>query len=267
MFDYHMHTSFSADSQEPIEAYLSVMKERGIEGFCVTEHMAVNFHRGDWMVVLDAYVPKIHQLQAQGWPVQLGIEADVSCAEADVDVLTQQLSRYPLDFVLASSHSYHDLDPYIEAFFLEEDPVERCRAYLQDLLHCLKRIDPKLFSGLAHLDYLAKGFGAKYLPDGVFRYEYAPEEMDALMTYAIENGKCIEINTSSPQSLRGADAPALTWLRRYRQLGGQFVTIGSDAHRADRFGENIRLAQELAKEAGIDYVATYSAMEPILHKI
>ncbi len=172
---------------------------------------------------------------------------------------------YSLQF--KNKETYHDLDPYIEAFFLEEDPVERCRAYLQDLLHCLKRIDPKLFSGLAHLDYLAKGFGAKYLPGGVFRYEYAPEEMDALMTYAIENGKCIEINTSSPQSLRGADAPALTWLRRYRQLGGQFVTIGSDAHRADRFGENIRLALELAKEAGIDYVATYSAMEPVLHKI
>ena len=94
MFDYHMHTSFPADSQEPIEAYLSVMQARGIEGFCVTEHMAVNFRRDDWMVDLDAYVPKIRQLQALGWPVQVGIEADVSCAEADVDVMTEILAGW-----------------------------------------------------------------------------------------------------------------------------------------------------------------------------
>ena len=267
MFDYHVHTSFSADSQEPIEAYLSILKDRGIEEFCVTEHMAVNFHRGDWMVNLDEYVPKIRKLQEEGWPVKLGIEADASCTEEDVDELTFQLGRYDLDFVLASSHSFLDLDPYMDTFFLGVDPIERCRDYLTNLLYCLKRIDPKLFSGLAHLDYLAKGFGAQYLPDGVFRYEYAPEEMDALMIYAIENGKCIEINTSSPQSLRGSNPPALSWLRRYHQLGGQFVTIGSDSHRTDRFGENIQLAEELAKEAGIKYIATYRAMEPILHKI
>lgn len=267
MFDYHMHTSFSADSQEPIEAYLAVMKDRGIQNFCVTEHMAVNFHRGNWMVDLDSYVPKIRHLQEQGWPVQLGVEVDVNCAEADVPELVQQLSRYPLDFVLASSHSYHNLDPFIEAFFLEEDPIHRCRAYLQELLQCLKRVDPKLFSCLAHLDYLAKGFGAKYLPGGVFRYSFAPDELDALMSYAIENGKCIEINTSAPQSLLGPDAPALGWLRRYRELGGEFVTIGSDAHKADRFGENILLAQELAKEADIHYVATFDAMIPTMHRI
>ena len=141
------------------------------------------------------------------------------------------------------------------------------RAYLQELLQCLRRVDPKLFSCLAHLDYLAKGFGAKYLPGGVFRYSFAPDELDALMSYAIENGKCIEINTSAPQSLLGPDAPALDWLRRYHELGGEFVTIGSDAHKADRFGENILLAQELAKEAGIHYVATFDAMIPIMHRI
>jgi len=267
MFDYHMHTAFSADSREPVEAYLAVMRERGIEGFCVTEHMAVNFHRGDWMVDLDTYVPKIRRLQEEGWPVQLGIEADVSCAEADVAQLTRQLSRCPLDFVLASSHSFHGLDPYMESFFAGAEPLARCRAYLRELMRCLKRLDPKLFSALAHLDYLAKGFGAKYLPGGVFRYEYAPDEMDALMRYAIENGKCIEINTSCPQSLLGADPPVLSWLRRYRELGGQFVTIGSDAHAANRFGEHIQLAQSLAKEAGISYIATYRAMEPVLHRI
>ena len=267
MFDFHMHTAFSADSQEPIDAYLSVMNARGIEAFCVTEHMAVNFHRGDWMVKLDEYVPHMYRIKEQGIPLRIGVEADVSCMPEEVPLLVSELSRYPLDFVLASSHSLHHLDPYMEAFFAGKDPIAVCREYLQDLYFCLKRIDSKLFSALAHLDYLAKGFGAKYLPDGVFRYEYAADEMDALMRYAIENGKCIEINTSSMQSLRGANPPALSWLRRYHELGGEFITTGSDAHKADRFGSDLLLAQSVARDAGIQYVATYDQMVPTMHKI
>ena len=183
MFDYHVHTSFSADSQEPVESYLNELQARGITEFCVTEHMAVNFHRGNWMVDLDAYVPKIRALQAAGYPVKLGIEADVNCAACDVEELVTQLSRYPLDFVLVSSHCFMGSDPYQEDMFQNRDAIEVCRSYLQDLYTCLQRIDPALFSALAHLDYLAKGFGATYLPGGLFRYEYAPDELDAVMRY------------------------------------------------------------------------------------
>ena len=265
MFDYHVHTSFSADSQEPVESYLSEMSSRGITEFCVTEHMAANFHRGNWMVDLDAYVPKIRALQAAGFPIKLGVEADVNCAACDVSELVSQLSRYALDFVLVSSHCFMGSDPYQEEMFRDRNPIQVCQSYLQDLYVCLRRIDPALFSALAHLDYLAKGFGATYLPDGLFRYAYAPDEMDALMRYAIEHGHCIEINTSCPQSLCGNDAPVLGWLKRYHELGGEFVTFGSDAHQVRRFGEGLELAKERAREAGIRYVATYTAMQPELH--
>ena len=267
MFDYHVHTSFSADSQEPVESYLNELQARGITEFCVTEHMAVNFHRGNWMVDLDAYVPKIRALQAAGYPVILGIEADVNCAACDVEELVTQLSRYPLDFVLVSSHCFMGSDPYQEDMFQNRDAIAVCRSYLQDLYTCLRRIDPALFSALAHLDYLAKGFGATYLPGGLFRYEYAPDELDAVMRYAIEHGRCIEINTSCPQSLRGDNAPVLGWLRRYRELGSEFVTLGSDAHQVRRFGENLDLAKARAKQAGIRYIAAYTAMQPELHPI
>lgn len=267
MFDYHVHTSFSADSNEPVEKYLDRLEELGIEEFCVTEHMAVNFHRGDWMVDLQAYEKKINRLKEMGYPVKFGIEADVNCQKDDLPELISKMSQCSFDFVLASSHSFKGVDPYMEAFFKDKDPIAVCRSYLKDWITCLKRLDPKLFSCLAHVDYLAKGFGATYLPEGVFCYEYAPDEMDELLRYAALNGKGIEINTSSPQSLKGKNPPVITWLTRYRELGGEYVTLGSDAHKADRFGENISLAEEVAKAAGIRYVATFNAMEPTFHKL
>lgn len=267
MFDYHVHTSFSADSTEPIESYLKSLPELGIEELCITEHLAINFHRGNWLVDLEPYTHKLWQLQQKGYPIKIGVEADVSCQESEMPQLLNELQRVPLDFVLASSHSYRDKDPYMEDFFMDGDPIAVCREYLSNLLQNLKRVDPALFSCLAHVDYLAKGFGAKYLPGGVFRYEYAPDEMDALLRYAIENGKCIEINTSSPQSLIGTEPPVLSWLRRYRELGGEFVTVGSDSHKVDRLGERLSLAQELAAVAGIRYIATFTQMQPCMHVI
>lgn len=267
MFDYHVHTSFSADSEEPIESYLNRMAALGIDEFCVTEHMAVNFHRGNWMVDLDAYGKKMAEVQEQGYAVKFGVEADVNCAGEDVAELVGKLSQCQFDFVLASSHCFEEADPFMEVFFMGKDPIDICRRYLTDWLVCLQRIDPKLFSCLAHVDYLAKGFGAKYLPDGVFRYEYAADEMDALLRYAVSQGKCIEINTSSFQSLKGENPPALTWLRRYRELGGEYITLGSDAHNVGRFGENLELAAEAARKAGIRYIATFEKMRPVIHRL
>ena len=64
-----------------------------------------------------------------------------------------------------------------------------------------------------------------------------------------------------------ARLPVRGWLRRYRELGGEFVTLGSDAHQVRRFGENLDLAKVRAKQAGIRYIATYTAMQPELHPI
>ena len=78
------------------------------------------------------------------------------------------------------------------------------------------------------------------------------------------NGKGLEVNTASWK-----DAPSwgLDILRRYRQRGGQFVTIGSDAHTPERVGNRLDEAIQLVRAAGIPYLATFRAMQPVFTRI
>ncbi|MBR4018120.1 MAG: histidinol-phosphatase, partial [Clostridia bacterium] len=82
--------------------------------------------------------------------------------------------------------------------------------------------------------------------------------------YLIENGRSIEINTSA---WRNDPSWGLSVISRYRELGGEYVTIGSDAHQPERVGGRVSEAMELAKAAGIEYIATFKDMKPIMHKI
>ena len=114
---------------------------------------------------------------------------------------------------------------------------------------------------MGHYDFCAKC--APY-PDRAFRYEDAPDLFDQLFRILVASHRGIEINTSA---WRTAPAWDLTLLRRYRELGGEFITLGSDAHAPNRVGSRIAQALELAQAAQIPYLATYQSLRPVFHRI
>ena len=89
------------------------------------------------------------------------------------------------------------------------------------------------------------------------------EQVDAIFRTLIENGQGIEINTN-----RGSEPlPGARELRRYRELGGEIITLGSDAHSARHVGCAIREGQQLLKECGFDYFCTYTGGKPEFRKL
>lgn len=116
---------------------------------------------------------------------------------------------------------------------------------------------------MGHIDY-----PAKQAPYGDLRLEYAiaPESFDLIFRYLISQGIGLEINTSVYCT---SDSPmwGLDYLRRYVELGGEFVTIGSDAHCAGRLGWWNADAIALAKAAGIRYLAAFREKQPTFHRI
>lgn len=85
-----------------------------------------------------------------------------------------------------------------------------------------------------------------------------------IFSYLSKNGKGIEINTSAwwDDPCWGEDV-----LKLYRDLGGQYITTGSDAHRSDRVAKRIKEAEKLAAAAGIPLIATFQRMKPIFHPL
>ena len=73
----------------------------------------------------------------------------------------------------------------------------------------------------------------------------------------------IECNTN-----RGNDPlPDADILRFYRQMGGEIITLGSDAHEVKDVGCVIKERQELLKDCGFRYFTTFTGGEPAFQKL
>ncbi|MPN57136.1 Histidinol-phosphatase [bioreactor metagenome] len=141
-------------------------------------------------------------------------------------------------------------------------PHDQCSLYLEELLCCLKQWDD--YSVVGHICYPQRW------PRGenvfTMRYEDFAEQADALLRHIIQSGHGIEVNTSMYRKL-GKEIPGRDWLTRYRELGGDYVTFGSDAHFTEHMAYRFDDAVELVKAAGIRYYATYEKRKPAMHRL
>ena len=119
------------------------------------------------------------------------------------------------------------------------------------------------FDVLGHLTYVCKSVhNPSHAP---VLYEKHREITDAILEVLVKKGKGMEINTSGVDRC-GDFLPTEEFFRRFKELGGEIVTVGSDAHTADRVGQYSVRACEMMKDI-FGYVCTFENREPIFHKL
>jgi len=264
--DYHIHSSISADSSTRPELQVKQAEALGLEEICFTEHLEIHFYRGDaWHVNVAEYREQFRRLASDRVKLKFGVEAGIALASEHFSELEGELRAAGFDFVLASAHSIDNIDPFDPRFFEGKTLEQVFRNYIASILAGLKQLNTELFSSVGHIDFPSKGAHSE--EDARLFYRYAADEIDTLFRYLIAQGKCIEINTASYRQLNGLAIPGEDWLRRYAQLGGEYVTLGSDAHSPEFIAYRLEEATEMAKRAGIKYYATYEQMVPVFHKL
>jgi len=260
--DYHVHTRFSYDAMEEPEAMLRQAKAVGLDQLCFTEHMDYDeTPRAFAPVNVPAYAKYMRALKEKSpIPFCCGLEValkDQSCAdEAD-----RAIGTHEFDFIIGSVHNTDLGDPYERSFFNGKTKEQAYRNYIENIERRI-RFD-KRFHVLGHYDYVAKN--APY-PDKAMTYSIAPDEFDEVFRFLIQTGRAMEYNTSAQKDMSkplwGEDI-----LRRYVELGGEFLTFGSDSHYQQYIGWRIKEAMELAKRAGVKYMAVFSQGKPTFHAL
>ena len=95
-------------------------------------------------------------------------------------------------------------------------------------------------------------------------YSLAPQIFDEIFRELISRGKAFEVNTSAWRN----DAPwGLDILRRYRELGGEYVTTGSDAHKPEHVGADFDKACTILKDCGFQYYKICEKRAPEVIKL
>ncbi len=261
MFDYHMHSHVSFDGHDTGLALAQAALERGLKEICFTDHLDYDPLGQMGVMAFDnaAYSAEYDRLEIPGLKIRLGMEFGMT--HDNKEQFRKDLKRRDFDFVLGSIHFVDDLDVYFPQWWSGKTVLEAERRYLEATLDCVKIHDD--FDVLAHLTYIAKTTShpaPRPVPMDAHR-----EIVDEILRVLASKGKGLEMNTSGVDRC-GGFLPTAEYFRRFKELGGEIVTVGSDAHRTDRVGQYSFDACEVLKDI-FGYVCTFEGRKPIFHKI
>lgn len=245
LFDTHMHADYSCDAEMKLPEAMAAAKAKNI-GMILTEHWDRYYPTNPEMFLFDIkeYFEKNSKYRAQD--VLLGIEVGMQPHAAKEDA--EMIASYPFDEVIASMHCFIKKDMYEPTSYEGMDKDTAVRTYLEDTIKCLDLYSD--FDTLGHIDYICR-----YMPfeDSNLYYAEHAQLWDKVFTKLIAMDKALEINTRR----LGDEAvlPALKVLyKRYKELGGKYVTLGSDAHYKEHVGRDMDKAEALAKECALQIV-------------
>lgn len=268
--DYHLHSNFSTDCSFSMEEMIKAGIANGVDTLCFTEHNDFDFpyescgmESDAFLLNVDAYLYELIQLRQKYedkirilFGIELGLQP--CCLRKNITLS----KSYDFDFIIASSHLCQGADPYYPSFFEGKDARACCRTYFEEILNNVKAFTG--FDVYGHLDYIAR-----YIPANAAPYVWADYQdiIDQILKILIENEKGIECNTSGLRKPLNVTNPAPEIIRRYRELGGEIITIGSDAHAPKDVGAGFFAAAAILQDCGFHYYTTFEKRQPSFHKI
>ncbi len=246
MVDSHVHTKkFSCDSLIKIEEYLQKRQEDDLK-IVITEHMDLEYmSQGVFVFNPKEYFNHYDKFKKNN--ILLGIEIGMS--ETFFSENMEIIRQNPFDFVLASVHFVGEFDVGSNRKFYEKK--QKIDAYKEYINETIKLIDIyQSIDALAHFDFVAR-----YSPyeDKELYFDDTKEEISNLFTKMIMRGIVLEFNTkrlTNDISVR----EYIKFLKLYKELGGMYVTTGSDAHYLDNIAYKFDLAYKILSHLGLKAV-------------
>lgn len=265
LWDTHMHTDFSGDSDAAPESMIQQAIRKNLSGICITDHMDYDYPDDPdlFLLPLEKYFDTFSSLQekyAGEFPVQIGIELGLQphLAKKHADIVRQ----WPFDFVIGSSHVVHGIDPYYPHYYENRPESEAYEEYFSSILENIRAFDG--FDVYGHLDYVVR-----YGPQRNANYSYERYRglIDEILKELIARGKGIEINTAGFKYGLGHPNPTEDIIRRYHELGGEIITVGADAHCPEHIAYDFRKVPEILKASGFRYAAYFKERKPVFYKL
>lgn len=284
--DYHLHSEFSDDSRTPMEQQIERAISLGIQEICFTDHVDYGIKK-DWTedniqwrggdgvgtaatdmdpltnVNYPEYFGKLlrmRKIYGDKITIRNGLEFGIQQHTIpQYRKLVEEYGKY-LDFILLSFHQVENKEFWTGEFMEGRSQEEYNLRYYEEMLRVVSEFDD--FDVLAHVDLISR-----YDPAGSYPFENIKAILTDIFKIIIEKGKGIEINTSSWHYGLADTMPSGDILRLYHSLGGEIVTIGSDAHKPEYIGDHFEDARNILKEIGFTKIYTFEKHKPIPHDI
>lgn len=254
-WDQHMHCNFSGDSDALPEDMIKAGIAHGLSGICFTDHLDYDYPEEPNIFLLDfdnyfKVLSDLREKYADKISVNIGIELGLQIQAAGQNLAVAE--KYPFDFIIGSSHVVNHMDPYYPEFFAGRDEDAAYMEYFESVLENINSdVD---FDVYGHIDYVVR-YGPN--KNAFFTYEKFKDIIDEILTQLISKGKGIEVNTGGFKYGLGHPNPTEDIIKRYRELGGEIITMGADAHVPEYVAYEFDKTAQIIKNCGFKYYTVF----------
>lgn len=276
--DMHTHSAFSPDAEDNAQAMIEEALAKGLQYYAITDHCDCNFWEmppSEGIRDADMYgsryyakasISRLDDLKAiYNGRLELICGIELAQPLQNEEAAMKIVKDTRLDFIIGSHHMNKGKDDF---YWLEYKNMDSSEVYalLEDYFkEVLEMCEWGNFDVLGHLTYPLRYIVERSdVQIDMKRYDDIIREIFCTL---IHNDKGIEINTSGLRQPIGKTLPELEYVKLYHDLGGEILTIGSDAHKKADIGAGINEGIRIAAEAGFEFLTCYRRRTPYMISI
>lgn len=259
--DLHVHTDNSPDGNHSAMFICERAELSGMRAIALTDHCEVDTYKSEH------YDKRVRQAYFEASKAQSAfcgkvlVLRGVELGQPHYDQATAEeiLRKREYDEVIGSVHNLREREDF---YFMENFTAESVKALMTEYLdEILRMLEWGNFDILAHLTYPCRYFFTKS-GIAVDLADYK-RQVDEILKLTAEKGKALEINTAGLRQPIGKLSPEFETVKRFHELGGEFVTYGSDAHFAEDVGKGMEEAYDVMRAAGFAELTLFQQRTPL----
>lgn len=263
MYDYHVHSRFSADSTMKIIDACHAAIQAGVKEIAFTEHidyfypncdLVFDFDYEDYAKEIDHARQKFQDELTILKAVEIGIHPSMEKENSAF------ANNNHFDFIIGSVHLADDLDLHNGDYFAGKELNQAIEKYFLTINQHIKQF--RDFNVLGHLTLIKRYLHYVQADWKDVRWEKYYDIIEDSFKELIETERGIEVNMSGYRYRIDCALPDLPFIKLYRDVGGEIITVGTDAHSKHFVGKHLDLGYELLKKAGFRYVSTFRNRKP-----
>ena len=262
LWNNHMHCEFSGDSDAPMKDMIEESIRCKMGGITFTDHLDIDYYHtpGRFDLDIPEYRKCYEKLTNNGlyqdkfevlWGIELGLQPYLSDKHEEI------ISSYNFDYVIGSTHQVDKMDPYYQDFYDRFGVKGGVRKFFTETAENIEEF--KNFDAYGHLDYIIRyNDEAKKLT-----YEDYRDIVLDILKLLIENDKALEINTGAFKFGLTEPNPCIATIKKYKDLGGKLITLGSDAHKTEQICVGYDKIVNILKDCGFNTYFVYKNRNPV----
>jgi histidinol-phosphatase (PHP family) len=260
IYDMHSHSDNSFDGNHSCILLCESACEKGAKGIAITDHCDIDGKDYDFRAFTTnqfVEVTKAKKAFEGRLEVLRGIELGQGIYEKEKSL--NILNSFQYDFVIGAIHNLENTEDFYFMDYKDKDVEKLLREYFSCILELAKwnKTDT-----IAHLTYPLRYITGR---DGIkVDISLFYDIIDEIFETIIKNEKALELNVSGLFQELGDTMPNKKLIKRYKELGGKYLTVGSDSHYCYKICDGIDKGYDILKECGFEQFTVFRNRKPIL---